>query len=78
MSPESKHILEQALRLSPVERAELVEQILSSFEFPDRERINALWAEEAEERIDAYDRGEMGSSSAKEILERTGPVDLHR
>jgi putative addiction module component (TIGR02574 family) len=70
MSPESKEVLEQALRLPPIERAQLVEQILSSFEFPDRERIDALWAEEAEERIDAHDRGEIGSSSAKEVFDR--------
>jgi putative addiction module component (TIGR02574 family) len=70
MSPRSKQVLEQALSLPPVERAELVEQILSSFEFPDRERIDGLWAAEAEERIDAYERGEIGSSSAREVFDR--------
>jgi len=76
MSPESKQVLEQALRLPPIDRAQLVEQILSSFGFPDRERIDALWAAEAEERIDAYDRGEIGSSSAREVLERAGALGV--
>jgi putative addiction module component (TIGR02574 family) len=56
------HILAEALELPPVERAELVENILSSFEFQARNTINALWAQEAEDRIDAFQRGEMSAS----------------
>jgi len=56
MSPRSKEVLADALNLSPVERAELVEEILSSFDFPARREIDALWAREAEDRLDAYDR----------------------
>ena len=78
MSSKSKEVLEQAPRLPPIKRAQLVEQILSSFEFPDRERIAALWAAEAEERIDAYERGEIGSSSTKEVLERAAAVDVRK
>ena len=55
------HILAEALELPPVERAELVENILSSFEFQARNTINALWAQEAEDRIDAFQRGEMSA-----------------
>jgi hypothetical protein len=50
MTVESKKVLEKALTLPPVERAELVEQILSSFEFPSRGKIDALWAKESESR----------------------------
>ena len=38
------HILAEALELPPVERAELVENILSSFEFQARNTINAIWS----------------------------------
>jgi putative addiction module component (TIGR02574 family) len=62
------HILAEALELPPVERAELVENILSSFEFQDRNTINALWAQEAEDRIDAFQRGEMSAIPAKDIF----------
>jgi hypothetical protein len=38
-----------------VERAELVENLLTSFEFRSRKKIDALWAEEVEDRIDAFE-----------------------
>ena len=69
MSPLSEEVLQQALRLSPVERAELVERVLLSFELPDRRRIDQLWASEAEDRIDAHERGQMPSCTAKEVFD---------
>ncbi len=64
MTPQSEQVLREALGLPPIDRTELVEQILASFEFPAREDIDAAWAQEAEDRIDAYERGEIGSSPA--------------
>jgi putative addiction module component (TIGR02574 family) len=63
-----EHILAEALELSPVARAELVENILSSFEFKARNTIDALWAQEVEDRIDAFERGEMSTIPAKDIF----------
>ena len=68
MTSQSHKILKEALDLSPIERAELVEQILASFDFPARKDIDAAWAQEAEDRIDAYERGEIGSSPSDEVL----------
>lgn len=68
MTPQSQQILREALDLPPVDRAELVEQILASFEFPARQDIDAVWAREVENRIDAYERGEIGSSPASEVF----------
>ena len=68
MTAESKKILADALGLPPTERAALVEQILSSFDFPSRQEVDAAWALEAEERIDAYERGEMKSKPAEEVF----------
>ena len=45
------------MKLPPTERAELVENLLASFEFPSRKTIDDLWAQEAESRIDAFERG---------------------
>jgi putative addiction module component (TIGR02574 family) len=70
MSPGSQEVLRQALQLPPSERAELVEHILSSFDSSERDLLDALWAAEAEERIDAHDRGEIGSSSVKDVFDR--------
>jgi putative addiction module component (TIGR02574 family) len=69
MSKHREQILAEALKLPPVERAELVENLLSSFEFHSRENIDALWAQEAENRIDAFERGQIAAIPAKEVFE---------
>jgi hypothetical protein len=51
-----------------VERAELVEKLLTSFEFQSRGRIDALRADEAEDRIDAFERGEMAAIPARDVF----------
>jgi putative addiction module component (TIGR02574 family) len=70
MSPQADRILLDALKLLPVERAELIEKLLASFSFPDRKAIDELWAAEAEDRIDAYERGEIKSKTAAEVFAR--------
>jgi putative addiction module component (TIGR02574 family) len=69
MPKHRKQILAEALKLPPVERAELVENLLTSFEFQSREKIDALWAQEVEDRIDAFERGEMAAIPAKDVFE---------
>ena len=68
MPKHKEQILAEALKLPPVERAELVENLLSSFEFRSRETIDALWAQEAENRIDAFERDEIAAIPAKEVF----------
>ena len=67
---QTQQVLEKAIHLPPVERAELVEQILSSFDRPSRDEIDALWAKEAEDRIDAYDQGKIKAIPASQVFER--------
>ena len=70
MSENTEKILAEALDLPPIERAALIEEHLSSFEFPTRKSIDALWAEEAENRIDAYEQNKLGTTPAKEVFEK--------
>lgn len=63
-------VLEEAVDLPPIERAELVEEILSSFNYPSRSAIDAAWGQEAEDRIDAYDRGEIEAIPAAKVFEK--------
>lgn len=70
MTKKSEKVLAEALELTPIERAELVEKILSSFEFKSRKSIDELWAKEVEDRIDAYDAGEIKSIPANEIFKK--------
>ena len=62
-------ILKDALNLRPAEKAELIDKLLSSLDNPDKE-IDALWAKEAEARIEAYDQGKIKALNLKEVLEK--------
>ncbi len=68
MTPQTEQVLREALDLPPLDRAELVEQILASFEFPARKDIDAAWGKEAEDRLNAFERGDIGSSPASEVF----------
>ena len=70
MTVQTQQVLEKAVRLPPVERAELVEQILSSFDYPSRDEIDALWIREAEDRIDAYNQGKIKAIPASQVFEK--------
>ena len=70
MTTHTQHVLEEAVGLSPVERAELVEGILSSFAGPAQSDIDAAWAREAEDRIDAYERGDIAALPASKVFEK--------
>lgn len=70
MSANSEQILQQALALSPQDRAEIVERLLASFQVPPDPHLDELWAREAEDRLDAYDRGELGAVPAEEVFAR--------
>lgn len=70
MSAETKEVFGRALSLPPVERAMLIERLFQTFISPDREEIDSLWAREAEERIDAFERGEAPSCLAEDVFQR--------
>ena len=66
----SKRILAEALELSPIDRASLVEELLASFTISGRNSNDAVWAREAEDRIDAYDAGTLSSSPVDDVFQR--------
>jgi len=70
MTTDTKQILKKALSLSPIERAELIEKLFHSFEFSDREGIDSLWADEAEKRIDAFERDSLPATSSKKVFKK--------
>lgn len=70
MTSATQAVLREALRLKPVERAELIDGLFHSFDETKDRRIDALWAEEAESRIDAYEAGELDSDSAEAVFAR--------
>jgi putative addiction module component (TIGR02574 family) len=70
MSASSEQILREVLGLSPQDRAEIVERLLASFQAPPDPHLDDLWAREAEDRLDAYDRGELGAVPAEDVFAR--------
>jgi putative addiction module component (TIGR02574 family) len=58
MNERVKKLTDEAAKLTPLERAELVEGILASLVTPDPQ-IDRAWAAEAEDRLKAYERGEI-------------------
>ncbi len=70
MTEKGKDVLPKALELPPLERAELIEGLLESFEFRGRSDIDKRWAAESEDRIDAYERGELRATPADEVFDK--------
>jgi putative addiction module component (TIGR02574 family) len=67
MSAALKQIEDQARALTPEERAKLAEAMLESLRSPLAE-IEAAWAEEIEQRVAAFDRGEIPAYPAEDVF----------
>lgn len=70
MKAEAQAVLERALGLDPVERAELIEALFRSFDTSGDRRTDARWAAEAESRIEAFEAGKLSADSAEVALRR--------
>ena len=65
----TNNVFNEALTLLPAERAELIDKLLVSLDKSDHE-IEKQWAKEAEDRIDAYDKGKIKAISLEEVLKK--------
>lgn len=66
MSASLKQIEDQARALSAEERAKLAESMLESLHSPLAD-IEAAWAQEIEQRVAAFDRGEIPTYPAEDV-----------
>ncbi len=69
MSPSDKALETQILSKSAGYRAYLAERILSSLDPPEQKKIDEHWSIEAEERIDAYQRGDIQAIEEEKAFE---------
>jgi putative addiction module component (TIGR02574 family) len=69
MATNGEQILKQALELSSIERANLVDRLLSSLDQPD-ESIDKIWRTEIKDRIAAYEAGTVDTVSVQEVLKK--------
>jgi len=75
MSKRGAEVLEEALSLPPEERAELADRLLTSLDSSAVGQIDALWAAEAEDRLDAFERGEIKTMSADDAFDSASGVE---
>jgi putative addiction module component (TIGR02574 family) len=69
MSKKGIQVLEEALSLPPAERAEVADRVLTSLDSSADSRIQELWSQEAEDRLDAFERGEIKAVSSEEAFD---------
>ena len=69
--PENLDIFARNMALNPkfAERIELVESLLASLDSVASQDVDILWGRESEDRIDAFERGEIPTISAKEVFD---------
>lgn len=63
-----QRIVRAALSLPEADRADLADKLLLSLDPSGQNEIDALWAREAESRIDAYERGEITAIPGEEVF----------
>jgi putative addiction module component (TIGR02574 family) len=73
MIRDSAKVVSEALSLPPRSRAKLAEQLLESLDDPKQKEIDRLWADEVEDRIDAYERGELKAIPGQQVFRRLKP-----
>ena len=55
--------------LKSLDKLQLVEKILTSLN-PIDKNIETIWTNEAEDRLDAYDKGVLSTVSAKDVFSK--------
>jgi putative addiction module component (TIGR02574 family) len=72
MTRQAKAVRQKALGLAPVERAELIQALLRSFDRGADASIDAAWAKEGESRLDAYHAGKLKAVPLETVMRRIG------
>ncbi|MCO5171261.1 MAG: addiction module protein [Planctomycetes bacterium] len=71
MSQATRELLERALRLSPVERAELVAELVASLDGDEPEDlVESAWADEIERRVREMPAAGAALPSADDVFSR--------
>jgi putative addiction module component (TIGR02574 family) len=68
MIESAQRLLQEALSLSPVDRASLIDALVSTLDQADP-NIDQLWVQEAEDRLSAYHAGELEAIASDIVFE---------
>lgn len=63
---------EAALKLSPFERAQLIDALWQSLDPSDQTAIDQAWLEESQDRLQAYHQGEIETVDGEPLDHRFG------
>lgn len=69
-TPPPEEILETALTLPKEQRLRLAEQLRQSVQDEQHADVEAAWADGIADRVEALERGEVQTVSAKTVLQR--------
>lgn len=64
----TNELLDEAMKLNPEERLTLVDALIKSLDEPDK-KLDEIWAEEAEERLQAYREGKLEGIPMEKIFQ---------
>jgi len=66
---EKDDLLQKALKMSPTDRAEIIDQLIRSLDIPDKE-IDELWRREVENRLEAFKKGEIKTITLQDVIKK--------
>lgn len=78
MSPETKRLLDEAMRLPLAARAEIVVRLIESLDGPSESDADAAWVEEITRRCRAIDSGDAVTSDWESVRARIEREILRR
>ena len=73
----TKELLDEAMKLKPEERFILVEGLIKSLDEPNK-KLDEIWAEEAEKRLEAYRKGTLESIPMERYLRKSDARHIHQ
>nr|VFJ48360.1 MAG: Putative addiction module component [Candidatus Kentron sp. DK] len=71
MTNSAQQMLQQAIRLSALDRAALVEGLIASLDKPDH-TLDTLWLKEAKDRMEVWRAGDLAAIDADDVFAEIG------
>ena len=62
-------IFEEVMTMKPAQKAELIDKLILSLDIPNQ-KVEELWKNEVEDRVEAYENGDIKAVSIKEVFKK--------
>jgi putative addiction module component (TIGR02574 family) len=62
-------IFKEVMTMKPAQKAELIDKLILSLDIPNQ-KVEELWRDEVENRVKAYENGEIKTVSIKEVFKK--------